>query len=197
MEDASFDALATDRLTVRRFRPTDAIALAAYRSDPEVARYQDWVSYSAEDATGFIESLDGRAPGMPGPWFQFALVLKATDQLIGDCGLRCPVGDPRRGQVGFTVARPHQRQDIATEAMSALLEYVFQTLMLQGVTATTDERNGAARRVLENLGFHHQDDADRKTEFKGEPVIELTYALRKDGWGTARARVGVEASRAP
>jgi len=32
----------TDRLVIRRFRPEDAPAFAAYRSDPDVARYQSW-----------------------------------------------------------------------------------------------------------------------------------------------------------
>ena len=69
MEDSSFSALSTDRLTIRRFRSGDATALVEYRSDPEVARYQDWLSCSEEEATGFIQSLEGLAPGAPGSWF--------------------------------------------------------------------------------------------------------------------------------
>ena len=34
--------ISTDRLTLRRFQPGDADAFAAYRSVPEVARYQSW-----------------------------------------------------------------------------------------------------------------------------------------------------------
>ncbi len=197
MEDASFSALDTDRLTIRRFWLADAVELAIYRSHPEVARYQDWTGFSVDDATSFIDSLEGRAPGTPSSWFQFALVLKDTDQLVGDCGLRCPVGDPRRGEVGFTVARAYQRQGIATEAMNALLAYVLETLQLRGLVATTDERNQAAQRVLEKLGFHRQHDADRHVEFKGEWVTELTYSLREHDWLTARGLVEVEADRAP
>lgn len=32
----------TDRLTLRRFTPADAERFAAYRSDPQVARFQSW-----------------------------------------------------------------------------------------------------------------------------------------------------------
>ena len=42
MEDVSFSAISTERLLIRRFQLADATALAEYRSDPEVARYQDW-----------------------------------------------------------------------------------------------------------------------------------------------------------
>jgi RimJ/RimL family protein N-acetyltransferase len=34
--------ITTERLALRRFRAADAEALAAYRSDPDVARYQSW-----------------------------------------------------------------------------------------------------------------------------------------------------------
>ena len=34
--------LETSRLVLRRFAPGDEAAFAAYRSDPEVARYQSW-----------------------------------------------------------------------------------------------------------------------------------------------------------
>lgn len=195
MKDASFSTLDTARLTIRRFRPADAVELAIYRCHPAVARYQDWTAYSVDDAASFIDSLAGRSPGAPGAWFQFAVVLKDTDELIGDCGLRCPLGDPLWGEVGFTVARDRQRQGIATEAMRALLTYAFGALHLRGLMATTDERNHAAQRVLEKLGFHRQGGADRQTKRKGESATELTYSLREHDWLTARELQETETPR--
>ena len=32
----------TERLTIRHLRATDMPVVAAYRNDPEVARFQDW-----------------------------------------------------------------------------------------------------------------------------------------------------------
>jgi RimJ/RimL family protein N-acetyltransferase len=42
MMDAAFAALTSERLVLRRFRPEDLDAFVAYRSDPEIARYQSW-----------------------------------------------------------------------------------------------------------------------------------------------------------
>ena len=48
MVDAAFTMLTTERLVLRRFRPEDLDAFVAYRSDPQVARYQGWEApYSA------------------------------------------------------------------------------------------------------------------------------------------------------
>ena len=42
MEDPSFEYFTSRRLVIRRFASADAASLASYRSDTEVARYQDW-----------------------------------------------------------------------------------------------------------------------------------------------------------
>jgi RimJ/RimL family protein N-acetyltransferase len=58
MGDAAFTALTTQRLVVRRFRPEDLDAFVAYRSDPQVARYQRWEApYPPSQARQFLREL--------------------------------------------------------------------------------------------------------------------------------------------
>jgi len=55
----------TDRLILRKFELRDVPAFAAYRSDPEVARFQGWEApFSEQQAAKFIRSMrrSGRAP---------------------------------------------------------------------------------------------------------------------------------------
>ena len=50
-----FAPFTTDRLTIRAFRPDEAHVVAAYRNDPDVARYQDWpVPYPPERAVRVV-----------------------------------------------------------------------------------------------------------------------------------------------
>ncbi len=46
--------LGSPRLVLRRFALADADAFATCRSDPLVARYQDWESSSRAEAAAFI-----------------------------------------------------------------------------------------------------------------------------------------------
>ena len=182
MKDLSFSTLASQRITIRRFHADDAAAFAAYRSDPDVARYQAWeVPYPLEKARRFIESLEGAAPGATGTWFQFAVALTSTGLLIGDCGL-CPTRrDPSRAELGFTFARAYQGKGYASEAVRCLLEYAFTSLALQRVFAISQTQNDAARRLLERLGFrghgHFVEDATVKGDTDGELIFER---LQKD-----------------
>jgi aminoglycoside 6'-N-acetyltransferase len=47
----------TERLVLRRFRAEDAAAFAAYRSVPEIARFQSWdAPVSLEDAAASVQA---------------------------------------------------------------------------------------------------------------------------------------------
>src|SRR5690242_4229052 len=114
--------LSTERLTVRRFRPGDAAAFAAYRSVPEVARYQSWdAPFSIEDATASVQRFAAGDPLAPG-WFQYAIDLDGV--LIGDIGLKLHE-NLMQAEIGFTLAPQYQGKGYATEAVRGLLDHLF------------------------------------------------------------------------
>ena len=83
-----FVALETGRLLVRRFREADLAPFLAYRNDPVVARYQDWEGCTEAQGLRTIRTSERGEPFTPGEWFQFALELKETGDLVGDLGFR-------------------------------------------------------------------------------------------------------------
>jgi RimJ/RimL family protein N-acetyltransferase len=177
--DAAFTMIETERLVLRRFRPDDATAFAAYRSEPAIARYQSWdETYSPADAERMIASLTEAHPGEPGEWFQFAVADRTTDALLGDCALHLDGHDQSRAEIGYTLAPAHQGRGLATEAVAALVAYAFETLGVDRVQATADERNAPSIRVAERLGFEAV--ARVHTTFKGERCVEETYELRRE-----------------
>ena len=94
--DIAFREGRTDRLVIRRFRMEDASSLAAYRSEPAVARYQSWgIPFTHAQADSFIEGLGAANPDSPGEWFQFAVVEAATGIHIGDVAAGVDADDPR------------------------------------------------------------------------------------------------------
>ena len=106
--DPDFSELRTERLVIRRFRQEDATTFAAYRSDPNVARYQSWDNYTLADAHGFMQEMAPLHPGEAGEWFQFATADAVTDELLGDVALCVDVNDVGRAELGFTFAPAYQ-----------------------------------------------------------------------------------------
>lgn len=183
--DEDFDGLTTDRLVIRRFVPADADALAAYRSDPEVARYQSWTPpYPLERATGFIEWLGEHHPDEPGEWYQLAIATRERpDELIGDLAFSPDADDPETARIGFTLRREAQGRGYALEAVRALLAYLFERRGKHRVAADCDPRNAASSALLERAGFRREGElVEAYLEEDGTRSNSLLYGLLAREW---------------
>ena len=136
--------LHTPRLVLRRFREADVQSFLSYRSDPLVARYQSWETCDLAEATEFVRCHQLREAGLPGQWLQIAIAPKETNALIGDCALKVHADEPRQATIGVTLARHHQGKGFALEALSCLLDALFERLKLHRVVADTDVENTAS-----------------------------------------------------
>ncbi len=174
--------LSTQRLTLRRFHPNDAVALAAYRSDPEVARYQSWVApVSVETAQALVAEFAAGDPRRPG-WFQYGI--EREQVLIGDVGVNLHENG-MQAEIGFTLAPAYQGGGYATEAVRSVVEHLFTTRGLHRVSAECDARNLRSARLLARVGFRHEGRRRAHTWIKGEWTDDLLFGLLADEWRTS------------
>ena len=186
MPDVTFTQLPGRRVVVRRFRPQDVAEFVAYRSDAEVARYQSWdAPYPPEQGERFVAGMMTAHPDTPGEWFQFAVELRATRQLIGDCAATTRADDPGQCEIGFTIAPRYQGCGYATEAARLLVGYLFARGKHR-ITACCDARNAASAAVLERLAMRREGHLRQSTWAKGEWTDDLLYALLHDEWQAGR-----------
>ena len=194
MPDRSFHSVTGERLMLRRFAKTDLATFVAYRSDPDVARYQGWEApYPRSKGERMIRELLREHPDMPGQWFQFAMELSATGEMIGDCGAGIDAEDARQAEIGFTLRPEFQGHGYATEAAKALLGYLFGQRAKHRVFARCDPRNTGSIAVLERLGMRREGHLRESTWAKGEWTDDLLYAILDREWqerqpGSAAAR---------
>ncbi len=180
---------ATPRLTLRAFRPEDAPAFSAYRSDPEVARFQGWTApFSLEQARQFIDEMTKTVPGTPGEWYQIAIERNEGGELIGDVAYLIQTNSPQQAILGITLASAFQRQGYAKEAMECLLHFLFEALELHRVSAYIDVDNPASYHLVESLGFRREGHFIENTWFKGAWGSEYFYALLRREWLTHPAK---------
>lgn len=165
--------IVTARLRLDALRDEDAEALLAYRGDPAVARFQGWKPASVADAKRFIEAQHGLVPDTPDTWWQRAIRLRDSGELIGDLGLHFVGG--ATVEVGISLAPARQRQGYAREALEVMLDFVFGGLRKQRVMAFVEPRNFMCMRLLEGLGMHRGADQDGDAFFE-LPVSEWLAA---------------------
>jgi len=169
------------RVRLRPLAPTDLDRLVAYRSDPEVARYQAWDSYDAAAATALIAEMAESAPGRPGHWYQWGIEEIVTGQLVGDCGLFTQE-DGVQGEIGFTLAPDAQGRGLATEAVSLMLAAAFGPLGFHRVVANTDPLNARSDELLARLGFRHEGRSIESVRIRGAWVDDEHFALLAREW---------------
>jgi RimJ/RimL family protein N-acetyltransferase len=172
------ESLKTERLHLRPLQNGDAAALSAYRNLPEVARYQAWDSFDLETTTQFVAEQSEADFGIPGSWFQVALIETGANEFVGDCGLCCRPGEPAHVELGITLAPEHQKLGYATEAIRCVLDFLFNTMKKDQVSVVTDAENKAAIALFKRLGFREAAFLQEHVWFKGrwgsEYILQCT-----------------------
>lgn len=152
--------------------------MAAYRNDPEVARYQSWsVPYTTADAEILIQELANTSPTMPG-WFQYGVEL-LDGTLIGDLGVRL-AENKMQAEVGFTIAAAEQGNGYGPEAVRKMLDHLFIDVGLHKVSAECDARNGASAHLLTRVGFRQEGLLRSHTFSKGEWTDDMLFGFLAD-----------------
>jgi RimJ/RimL family protein N-acetyltransferase len=176
--DTEFVTLSTERLLLRRSRPTDADSISIYRSDPEVHRYQGWERTDPEGIREQIEEMAGRSPGEAGGWVQLSVEERVDGHLVGDVGLSAADGEPGVIKVGYTIAPAFQRLGYGTESVGALIAYALDTLGADVVRAYASAENIPSIRVAEKVGMRL---IERMEHREGDEVWHgVRYELRRE-----------------
>jgi [ribosomal protein S5]-alanine N-acetyltransferase len=150
----------TPRLRLRTMRADDVTSLLRVFTDPNVMasfggalfdqeQMRQWVGRNLEHQNEYGYGL-------------FAIILKASGELIGDCGLEHMLiaGNPVV-ELGYDLRSEHWGQRLATEAAAAVRDYAFQTLGLPGLVSLIRLSNIASIRVAERIGMRPEAEITR------------------------------------
>jgi ribosomal-protein-alanine N-acetyltransferase len=143
--------LETPRLRLREFVSQDVDALALILTDAGTMRYDPVLFDRARVEDWIARNRRRYAANGHGLW---ALILKSTGELIGDCGVTVQsVDDIDELEVGYHLRRDHWGQGYATEAAQACRDWAFQNRSADYVISLIRPENLPSRRVAERNGM--------------------------------------------
>lgn len=151
--------LRTARLTLRRPRPDDAVAMHAILGDPLAMRYWSTLPHadlvqSENWIAGTIAAIEaGRSDDF---------LIERDSLAIGKAGLW------NGSELGFLLAPSAWGKGYAREAVEAVIERGFTVSGHAEIRAEADPRNEACLRLLERLGFRETGRALRTWCIGGE-----------------------------
>lgn len=126
-----------------------------YRSNAEVNKYQGWIPGSRAEVEDFINKTSMQI-NEPGTWFQFVIVEKPTQRIIGDLGIHFPDDDHKQAELGITLHKDFQKLGYATEAMKRIIDFLFFELHKRRIVTSIDPANENSIRLVERIGFLKQ-----------------------------------------
>ena len=185
--------ITTGRLILRPPQASDADALFAMHSDPEIMRYfsePPWqdparaVQQIADDAEAFGKE----------EFFRFAITLKASGEYLGSCTLFAVHRQTRRAEIGYALGRPYWGQGYMHEALTALLEYAFVERGLNRLEADIDPLNLGSANALVRLGFRQEGLLPERWIVGGHVSDSALYGLLRREW---QARLRVDGPQQP
>ena len=170
--------LSDDMILLRLPRETDAPAIAAACTDPEIARWVPVpVPYTPADARAF---LDGVADGWAGGGeLVFAIEERASGALVGMAGLH-RASAPRRAAVGYWVAPGARNRGVATRAVRLLAGWAFEDPRLDRLELLTLVGNEASGRVAQRVGFRREGILRRYLPFRERLEDAVMFAMTRE-----------------
>ncbi len=146
-------------MLLRELTQADVAAVHAVLGDAETMSFYPH-AFSIDETKKWIQwNLDGYQEHGHGLW---ALVLRETGELVGDCGLTIQhVDGDDMVEVGWHVRRDLWGRGLATEAAIACRDYGFESLELPFLISLVRPENIASCRVAEKIGMQVSDHTMR------------------------------------
>ncbi|RIX97597.1 N-acetyltransferase [Aureimonas flava] len=183
------DGLATERLTLRRWREADRPVFHRLNADPAVMRFFDRrLTREEADAT-----MDRWNAGLDRNRMSFLAAERRRDgAVVGTIGL-APVTEDIYAfaptvQIGWRLLPEAEGQGYATEGALACLAYGFRTLALPVIVAQCVVENRASEAVMRRLGMRARGTFDHpKISAETHPHLRRhsLFALRAADWRAA------------
>jgi len=178
---ATFPALATQRLRLRKYEPSDATDLYAMLSDEETMRYYSNETFQsrAEVEAYIILRRDDFAQRREIRW---GIARHDDNRIVGSCGLHHFDEEFNRAETGYILNRAFWGQGFMAEALSAMLTYGFTEMGLHRIEAVIDSANERSKNVLLKLGFQYEGNLRQRFLFRGGFEDEHYFGLLRDEW---------------
>lgn len=158
MKHCGTQTITTERLILRRFKEADAEPMFDnWANDPDVTKFMTWqphgdISVTVNVLREWIASYDHD------DFYNWAIVLKNSNMPIGSIG--CMPNVSRSNDlvmsVGYCISKAYWHKGFTSEALAAVIDYLFGNTDCIRIEANHDPRNPNSGRVMKKCGMQYE-----------------------------------------
>jgi RimJ/RimL family protein N-acetyltransferase len=176
-----FPKIVGERVYLSPISLEDAELYTAWLNDLELTRFLTLSSAQI--------SLQGEREALPrlAAEHNYAIVLRGSDELLGNCGLMNIEGANRSAELGIFIGQSlNQGSGYGTEALTLLCDYSFNALNLRSLMLTVYAYNGRAMACYRKVGFK-EIGRRRQARFYGGSYHDIVFMdLLAEEFGPSR-----------
>lgn len=168
MNHCGTQRLETERLILRRYEQKDAGAMYRnWATDAEVTKYLTWPVHSSQEVTQqllneWINSYEDEK------YYHWTITFKdKEEEVIGDISVVNLNEAVSKAEIGYCISRKWWHQGITSEALQAVLDFLFDVVEVNRVQARHDPRNVNSGKVMKHCGMKYEGtlrDYDRNNQ---------------------------------
>lgn len=169
--------LTTNRLTLRPFTLDDANDMFAnWASDPEVTKFLTWPTHQSIDVSKWVLN-DWIPHYAEQDYYSWAIVYDG--HAIGSMSVVEHNDQVGKAHIGYCIGRNWWRMGIVSEALKAVMNFLFDEVGFQRIEARHDPRNPHSGGVMRKCGMKYEGTL-RQSDWNNQAVCDACwYALLK------------------
>ena len=171
------ETLETSRLVLRKIATSDAKEVFEnWASSEIVTKYLTWPPHASVEVSKswiLFEEESDRA--------SWGIIIKETNQLIGNIGVVQDKQKIKTKTLGYVLGEKFWNQGYMSEALTKVIDYLFETTDVNRIEATHDIANPGSGRVMAKSGMTYE-GVLRKAGLNNQGIVDMAVysVLRSD-----------------
>lgn len=174
--------LETERLILRRAVREDAESMFRnWASDPLVTKYLTWPTYETIETAHHI--LDKWVDEYEKPdYYQWMIELKELGEPIGSISVVRQNDRVEEAEIGYCIGSRWWHRGIVSEALAAVIEYLFTEVGMNRIAARHDPNNPHSGGVMRKCGMVYE-GTHRACDCNNQGICDAAqYAILRSDW---------------
>jgi ribosomal-protein-alanine N-acetyltransferase len=167
------------QVTLRPAAPRDADLLRQWRSETSVRRFQPLNELPTAQLRADVAS-QRMSDLYRGRGEKFQWIVQVDAQPAGWITLVVSNWEHGLAEVGYALSTVFQNRGVMSEALTVLLEDLFQNTLLERIEARCAVENIGSQRVLEKCGFAQEGRLRSYFKLRGRRVDNFLYSLLRE-----------------
>ena len=174
MKHCGTQKLETERLILRRFVIEDSAAMYNnWASDDEVTKYLTWPAHSSQEISksileDWVDSYSDES------YYQWAIVLKDKGEPVGSISVVEKNENVSKVHIGYCIGKAWWHRGITSEALKAVMDFLFDTVDVNRIEARHDPRNPNSGKVMKKCSMKYEGTL-RSSDWNNQGICDACY----------------------